>query len=198
MNGKNVALGLLLSALAIVGPAVAYGSVSVIYPKSTHTVNVETSPPITFSEGADYAQANNVGFASGQQFIDYNGAFNITISGLSGGNITIDNYTMVALDKTRVDSYKLQIATALTGTLDANMIQDLKIQIWTGSNAPNAANGWWSGVCARLDLESALNTESTGGPCDATYANMQIIFQLRTFSSGSSTVSVRPSSLVLV
>jgi hypothetical protein len=198
MQLKNSTLVFLLAGLAVAGPILAYAGISIIYPKSTHTVNIETNPPIQFIQGADYAQGNNMGFLSNLALIDNDAAFNITISGLSGGNYTIDNYTMIWLDEARVSSFKMQIADAISGTLDANMIQDLKIQLWTGATPPSTANGWWNGVCARLDLESALNTESTGGPCDNSYTKVQLIFQLRTNSAGTSTLAVRPSSLVLV
>jgi hypothetical protein len=197
MNLKNMGLGLLLAGIAVVGPLIAYAGVSVIYPSSPHTADVNTSPPITFDSGADYTQAASLGFAGSFTQTNNDASFTITLSGLSGGTVTIDKYTTItATDK--VDTFKMQVASALTGTLTAPTV--LKIRVWdpaVSATAPSADGD--ANVCAYLSLAAALNTESSGPICggDATY-NVQVIYQLPNTSSGSSAVSIRPSSIAFV
>jgi len=193
---KSVGLGFLLVGMAIVGPLVAYAGVSVIYPSSTHTANVDTSPPITFAAGADHSQANSIGFAGAFTQTNNAASFTLTLSGLSGGTVTIDKYAAVTATSA-VTSYKMQVASALSGTLTTPTV--LKIRVWDTSGSAPTADGSAS-VCAYLDLTASANTESTAGaaaPCagGATYA-IQVVYQLPNASSGSSTVAIRPSSIV--
>jgi hypothetical protein len=193
MRVRGLTLGTLLMAIAILGPAIAYAGVTVIYPKATHSVNVDTTPPLTFAQGSDYAQANSVGFASAFTLIDNSAAFTMTLSSLSGGAITIDKYVHLVAAST-VSTFKAQIATAASGTLDATEIEVLKVRLWTGGTPPTADGS--SGVCAVLDLEAALDTES-GTTCAGNQTvYVQVVFQLATGSAGSSSVSIRPSSIV--
>lgn len=191
MRAKNWMLGAILVAVAILGPTVAYAGVSVIYPSSTHTVTTAT-PPITFGSGSDYTLANTLGFASSFATVDAAAAFTITLSGLAGGTVTIDNYTAIS-KASGVTSYKVQVATAVSGTLDASEITTLKIRLWTGATAPTADGS--AGVCAVLDLESVLDTESSAS-CTGSLVKVQVVYALATLASGSSTVAIRPSSIV--
>lgn len=198
MQLKNMGLGLLLAGIAIVGPLVAYAGVSVIYPSSAHTVNVDTSPPITFASGDDYTQANSIGFAGSFASTNNAASFTITLSGLSGGTVTIDKYATVA-GTAAVTSYKMQVASALTGTLTTPTT--LEIRMWDpgiSATAPTADGD--SNVCAILSLKAIATTESTAEaatPCaGGTTYNIQVVYQLPNASSGSSSVSIRPSSIV--
>lgn len=187
---KNVAMAALLVGIAIIGPMVAYAGVSVIWPSSTATVNVNQSPPINFTSGSDYTQANGLGFAGSFAQANNAASFTLTASGLSGGTVTIDNLTWVQ-KASSVSSFKVQVASALSGISPTT----LKIRLWSGASAP-AADGD-AGVCAVLDLTAAANTESTGSCSAAGGVRMQLVYQLpsgQTTQSG--TVSVRPSSIV--
>lgn len=186
---KSAFLGTLLVGLAIVGPMVAYAGVSVIYPSGQQTINVDTSPPITWVAGADHTVANALGFVGAFTRTDNNAAITLTISGLSGGTVTIDKIGNVTRESS-VASYKMQVATALTGTLTAPTT--LKLRFWTGATAPTADGS--SGVCAVLDLTAAVNTESSAA-CSAAGVDAQLVYALPATSSGSSTVSLRPSSI---
>jgi len=192
-SGKSLFLAALLAAVTIFAPFIAYAGVTVVYPKSTHTVNVNTSPPIVFAQGADYAEANSGGFASAFSLVDNDAAFTLTLSALSGGSVTIDKYANLVADAS-IDTFKAQVGTAVAGTLDAAEISMLKIRLWTGGSAPTADNS--AGVCAVLDLESALDTESATTCDGAQTVFVQVVYTLATGSAGSSTVAVRPSSIV--
>lgn len=191
MKPKRVTLVLMLTGLAVVGPLVAYAGITVIYPKSTHTVNVNTTPPITFTQGSDYAAASANGFASSFVRHDNDASFVITLSGLSGGNITIDNYTM-ATKIAAVTSYNLTIADALSGTLAP--LTSLKVRLWTGAVAPTTDNS--AGICGVLSLQSGAGIGSSRGPCTGAFVRFQVVYELGTDATGTSTVAVRPSNIV--
>lgn len=193
MRARGLTLGTLLLGISIVGPVVAYAGVTVIYPKATHSVTVNASPPITFAQGTDYATANTLGFASAFTLTDNDAAFTMTLSALSGGAVTIDKYVHIVATA-GVTSYKIQVGTAASGTLDATEIEVLKVRLWTGGTPPTADGS--AGVCAVLDLESALDTESTASCNGNQTVFVQVVFQLASGSAGSSTVAVRPSSIV--
>jgi len=193
MRLRGLTLGTLLLAISIVGPVVAYAGISVIYPKATHSVNVNTSPQITFAQGSDYSTANTLGFASAFTLTDNSAAFTMTLSSLSGGSITIDKYVHLVATSA-ISTFKVQVATAASGTLDATELEVLKVRLWTGGTAPTADGS--SGVCAVLDLESAVDTESAATCNGNQTVYVQVVFQLATGSAGTSTVAVRPSSIV--
>ncbi len=192
MRLTKMGLGLLLAGMAIVGPLVAYAGVSVIYPSSTHTVDVNASPPITFAAGDDHAQANGLGFAGAFTQTNNAASFTLTLSGLSGGTVTIDDYAEVTATA-GVTSFKLEVASALSGTLTTPTT--LKVRVWDPAGAaPTADNS--ASVCAVLDLKSAASTESAASCAGSAAYNVQVVYQLPSASSGSSTVALRPSSIV--
>lgn len=188
-RSKAVTMGLLLVGIAVVGPAITHAGVSVIWPASEHTANVDTTPIITFAQGADYAQAESLGFASSFTAVDSGAAFTLTLSGLSGGSVTIDDYVAATVDPA-VDTWNMEISSALAGTLTAPTL--LKIRLWTGLTAPTADGD--AQVCGVLDLTAAVNT-ATATSC-ADDAKIQVIYTLPSSSTGSSAVSIRPSSIV--
>lgn len=189
MRTKNWMLGGILVTIAILGPMVAYAGVSVIYPSSTHTVSTATAP-ITFAAGSDYTQALGLGFLSSFANPD-SGAFSISLAGLAGGTLTVDKYATITKAST-VTSFNMSIASAMSGDLSSSEISTLKIRLWTGSTAPTADGS--AGVCAVLDLESGVDTESAA--CTGSPVHIQVIYSLATGAAGTSTVSIRPSSIV--
>jgi hypothetical protein len=192
MRMKNLMLGGILATIAILGPMVAYAGVSVIYPSSNHSVTTVATPPITFASGSDYALANTVGFASSFATADAAADFSITLAGLGGGTVIIDNYTAIT-KASSVTSYKLQVATAAAGTLDSSEISSLKVRLWTGGTAPVLDGS--AGVCAVLDLESVVDTESAAS-CTGSLVKMQVVYALTSGAAGTTTVAIRPSSVV--
>lgn len=183
-------LGALLVGLAIVGPMVAYAGVTAIYPESVNTVNVDTTPPVTLARGTDMSQAENIGFANSFTSTNNGASYTLTLSGLSGGNVTVDKL-LFANKTAAVSTYKFQISTAWSGTLNPD---DVKFRLWTGGTAPTTDNS--AGLCAVLNLEAALDTETTGTCSDAAVF-VQLVLTLPTgVSSETATVSVRPSSIV--
>lgn len=187
---KSTLLGSLLVGIAVVGPMVAYAGVSVIWPSTTATVDVDEAPPITFLVGTDHAKANTIGFAGAFTAGNNAGSFTLQMNGLSGGQITVDNLTHVKKE-TSITSYKLQVATAIGGGINPST---LKVRLWTGATPPTADGD--SQVCAVLDLEAAANTESSAS-CTAVDVFVQLVYALPTGqTTQSDTVSIRPSSIV--
>lgn len=182
-------LGSLLFLVAVIGPAVTYAGVSVIWPSSTHTADVNTSPPLTLAEGSDYTTAETLGFAGSFDTSDNAAAMSLTLSGLSGGTVTVDDYAAITKGAS-VTSYKVEVASALSGTLSSP--DTLKIRIWTGATEPTADDD--AGVCAVLDLTAAADTESTDS-CSAS-AKIQVVYELPVDATGSSDVDIRFSSIV--
>lgn len=185
-NGR--ALVALLLGVAVLGPMVAFAGVQVIWPDSIHTVNVLEQSPLTFAQGADYAAAETQGYAA--NFTTYSAAtsFSVTINGVAGGQLIIDDYVNITKGAATA-SYKVSIGSALSGSLSNPAA--LKIRLWTGATAPTADAD--AQVCSVLDLEANATTESTGA-CTAD-TKVQIIFDLPQGASGTSTVSIRPSSV---
>jgi hypothetical protein len=169
---------------------VAYAGVSVIWPSTTATVDVDEAPPINFTAGSDHAQAQTIGFAGAFTQGNNGGSFTLTLNGLSGGTVTIDNLTYIQHEAT-VSSYKVQVATAIGGGINPTT---LKVRLWTGGTAPTADGD--ASVCAVLDLEAAANTESSTS-CTATGVKVQLVYQLPTGqTTQADSVSLRPSSIV--
>lgn len=187
---KGVALTGLLVAMAMVGPMVAYAGVSVIWPSSQVTVDVDESPPINFTAGSDHAQAQSLGFAGAFSQGNNGASFTLTLNGLSGGTVTVDNLTFIQREAS-VSSYKIQVATAIGGGINPTT---LKARLWTGGTAPTADGD--AQVCAVLDLEAAANTESSAS-CTAAGVKVQLVYALPAGqTTQSDSVSIRPSSIV--
>lgn len=191
---KTLGLAVLLAGMAIVGPLVAYAGVTVIYPSTTVTTDIDTTPPITFAAGADHALAVDVGFAGALSTIDNAGAFTLTASGLSGGSVTIDKLTNIVANDD-VGTFKLQVATALVPSGGFNP-DTLKVRLWTGGTAPTADGD--SSVCGVLDLEAALNTETSTTCAGNQTVFVQLVYALPSGAAGSGVVSLRPSSIAFV
>lgn len=184
---------ILLVAISLTAPLISYAGISLIYPSSTITSSVAATPPIRWASGTDYASAQTLGFAGSFTTTNNAASFTLTVSGLSGGSVTID-YLLTLNAPTGITSYKMKIATALAGSLSPAPTT-LKLRFWTGATPPTADGS--AGVVAVLDLTSALNTETTGTISGgATTVNVQLVYVLQSSTTGSSTVSIQPSSIV--
>lgn len=188
-KSKTVLMGTLLGGMSIMGPMVAYAGVNVVYPGSVQTADVDESPPITFSAGADHSTAQSAGFA-GSFVSSENGAqWNLTFNGLSDGKVTIDDAVNVTVESA-VTSYKMKVSSALGTGIDPTTF---KIRLYNGSTAPSADGD--SQVCAVLDLTSAQGTETTNS-CDSLDRKIQVIYELpEGQTTESDTVTVQPSSI---
>lgn len=205
---RGSALTAILVALALVGPVVAYAGVSVVWPASTKTVNVNQDPPIRFLKGTDYPLAASNNFTTAWAGQNANASYTITVSGLSGGNLTIDKLVDVEVDA-NVQDFNISIESALSGTFESVNITRLKIRLWNGTTAPawddseaGAADGV-AGVRCVLDLEGAAGS-STGAvaashcerPSEGTMF-MQLLFALADDqTTEESTVSIQPLDVV--
>lgn len=182
-------LSILLIAIAIAAPLLSYAGVSLIYPDSTITSNVMT-PPITWAQGDDYSEAATLGYAGSFALANSDSSFTVTVSGLSGGTVTIDKLLNCVADS-GVTTFKVKISSALTGTLTSPTT--LKLRFWTGATAPTADGS--TGVQAVLDLTDVVDTETTATIAGDQTVFVQIVCELPTDSSGSSSVSIQPSSI---
>ena len=182
-------LSFLLIAIAIAAPLLSYAGVSLIFPDSTITSDVMT-PSITWAQGADYSAAATLGYAGSFALANSDSSFTVTVSGLSGGTVTIDKLVNCIADS-GVTTFKLKISIALAGTLTDPTT--LKFRFWTGATAPTSDVS--AGVVAVLDLESVLDTETADAIAGDQTVFVQMVCELPTDSSGSSTVSIQPSSI---
>lgn len=201
---RGSALTAILVALALVGPVVAYAGVSVVWPASTKTVNVNQDPPIRFKQGDDYTLAKGNNFTSAWAGQNANASYTITVSGLSGGNVTVDKLVRVEVDS-NVQDFNVSIESALSGTFDNVNISRLKIRLWNGTTEPawdadesGAADGA-EGIRCVLDLKGAKGSSTGGVPashCERPgegFMHMQLLFALADDQSvEESTVSIQP------
>ena len=188
---RNNLIYITLVCISISAPLVSYAGVSLIYPSSTITSSVNSSPPITWTQGTDYPSASALGFAGSFAQTNNAASFTLTVSGLSGGTVTIDKLVNVVATS-GVATYKIQITTALAGTLSPAPTT-LKLRFWTGETAPTADGS--AGVITVLDLKSALNTETAATIAGNQSVFVQLVYQLASSTTGSSTVSIAPSSI---
>ena len=182
----------LLIAIALLAPVVSYAGVSLIYPDSTITSDANTSPPITWTQGADYTIAQSNGFAGSFATSDNDAGFTITVSGLSGGTVTIDDLVN-ATATSGVSTFSVKISSALSGTLTAPTT--LKLRFWTGATAPTDDGD--AQVAAVLDLTAALDTETATTIAGSQTVFVQLVCEYASSTTGSSDVSIQPSSIVL-
>lgn len=181
----------LLIFISALAPLVSYAGVSLIYPGSTLTGGINTSPPITWDSGTDYAKASGLGFAGLFTTTNNAASFTLTVSGLSGGTVTVDKLLNVVATS-GIATYKIQITTALSGTLSPAPTT-LKLRFWTGVTAPTADGS--AGVITVLDLKSALDTETSATIAGGQTVFVQVVYTLASATTGSSTVSIAPSSI---
>lgn len=183
----------LLIIISLLAPLASYASISLIYPNSMIASSVNASPPITWVQGHDYSKALSYGFAGSLATSNNAGSFAVTISGLSGGTVTIDDLLNCTATSS-VSTYKIQIASALSGTLSPAPTT-LKLRFWTGATAPTADGS--SGVVAVLDLTATLNTETSTTISGSQTVYVQVVATYASAATGSSSVSIQPSSITM-
>ena len=189
---KEAILYILLIGIALLVPTISFAGVSLIYPDSTFTTDVNTSPPITWDQGNDYTLAQSLSFAGSFATSDNDAAFTLTVSGISGGTVTIDKLLNLTAASS-VSTYKLKISSALAGTLTAPTT--LKLRFWTGATAPTLDGD--AQVEAVLDLTAALDTETSTTITGNQVVYVQLICEYDSSTTGSSSVSIQPSSIAL-
>ena len=189
---KEAILYILLIGIALLVPTISFAGVSLIYPDSTFTTDVNTSPPITWDQGNDYTLAQSLSFAGSFTTSDNDASFTLTVSGLSGGTVTIDKLLNLTAASS-VSTYKLKISSALAGTLTAPTT--LKLRLWTGATAPTADGD--TQVEAVLDLTAALDTETSATVDGNQVVYVQLICEYDTSTTGTDSVSIQPSSIAL-
>ncbi len=93
-----------------------------------------------------------------------------------------------------VTTFKLKISAALSGSLSPAPTT-LKLRFWTGATAPTADGD--GQVAAVLELTAAVDTETATTITGNQVVYVQLICAYASSTTGSSTVSIQPSSIVL-
>lgn len=189
---KELILIALLATISVLAPMVSYAGVSLIYPSSQITNNVNTNPPIRWAQGQDYSSAQSNGFAGSFTATNNAASFTLTVSGLSGGTVTIDKLVNCTAGS-GVSTFRIQISSALSGTLSPAPTT-LKVRLWTGATAPT--NDGDAQVAGVLDLTASQGTQ-TAVISGNQVLFVQIICALGSSTTGSSSVSIQPSSITL-
>lgn len=196
-TAKSSTLTVLLVALSLVGPAVAYAGVQVVWPESTDTLNVNEDPPITFDTGADFSSAQSNNFTGDWVGHNNNASYTVTLSGLSGGNVTIDKWINVSVNPA-IQDFELNITEAIgEDTLGKSSIEYATVRLWNSSNGDAAptANGSLTSQC-ELSLQAPVGTSSQNCPDPSTltgggsWLQMQVVYELATDVSGFEDVSI--------
>jgi hypothetical protein len=188
---KEAILYILLIGIALLVPTISFAGVSLIYPDSTFTTDVNTSPPITWDQGNDYPLAQSLSFAGSFATSDNDASFTLTVSGLSGGTVTIDKLLNLTAASS-VSTYKMKISSALAGTLSPAPT-NATLRFWTGATAPTSDGA----ALAVLDLTAVLNTETSTTIAGNQVVYVQLICEYASSTAGSSSVSIQPSSIAL-
>ncbi len=187
MIPRRPVLYALLVAIALFGPMIAFAGVSVVWPGSPFTVDVDETPPITFAAGEDHAQAQTIGFANALTTDDNAGSFSLSLFGLSGGSVTIDRFVNITKLAT-VSEFRFEATNTISGIAP----DTLKARFWTGATPPTSDGD--AQVCAVLDMTTT--GESTTA-CSGGTVQMQVIYALPSSqTTESDIVTIRPSSIV--
>ena len=187
---REYVLFILLIGISIAAPLISYAGVSLIYPDSTISTDVNTNPPISWEQGTDYTLASSLGFAGSYSGTNNDASFTLTFSGLSGGTVTVDKlFNVVATSD--VTTYKTKISSALAGTLTTPTT--LKLRFWTGATPPTSDGE----AITVLDLQSIVDTETVSNLSGDGTIFVQLVCEYQSGSTGSSSVSIQPSSIVL-
>jgi hypothetical protein len=174
---------ILLIGIGLLAPILTFAAVNLIYPNSTDNFSTNDDPPIKWVQGSDYAVAQNSNFTQDWALSNYNASHEISIYGLSGGNLVIDEIYNVTASAS-VYSFKVQLVSrsgALAPTeLSLNFINS------TGS------------VITSLNLLDTVGTETDELLGGQDYA-VQLNFTLpdNSLSTDTLTVLIAPSSIVL-
>jgi hypothetical protein len=209
---KQLYLYAILGSIALIVPLFSYAGVTLIYPSSTTTVNVSSSPPITYASDTDYTTAANNGLAASFTTTNQGASYTVTVKGLSGGSMTADQWIKINA-VTGVSQFTSQISSALTSTTG---ITSLKLRYWDSglsSTAPTSDTA--NNVIGTIDLKagtagtsisfnSAYNTNagataSTMATVAKTAAGVkvQLIVTLIDSSTANASVSLQPTGIVL-
>lgn len=189
-------LTVVLMVMALVGPAVAYAGVDVVWPPSEKVVEVNQDPPIKFRKGDDYDLAASNNFAGNWSGSNANASYGVTVSGLSGGRLVVDRLVNVTV-LSNVQDFNVEISDPLTGSFDPANVTELKIRLWNGTSAPTSDTD--GNVRCWLDLTLGTGNSTAGnsqGRCEnpsQSHLQMQVVFELASDqSTESSQVQIRP------
>lgn len=128
---------------------------------------------LAFEEGADYADAEAEGWASGFATRDNGTSFDLTVTGLPGARVTIDD--LVTINRTSGSgSFQVNVTEPLAG--QAN----LTIRFWSGDTPPTTDGA--SSVCVVADLSTSGVAD---GSCSADTVHLQYLITLPEGHQGS-------------
>jgi len=129
---KHRRLIAILIAILLSIALITYTGVHLIYSPSTITVGVVELYPLKWKQGDDYNTAYNLGYAKGWSLSTKETHFNIIVNGTPGLTVIIDDIFSV-YNTTNVVSFKVEIATAISGSL-VNKITTLKLRFYNASD----------------------------------------------------------------
>jgi hypothetical protein len=170
--------------LSLVGPGAAYGLHQSLVDEAASIL-----PALTFHPGADYASARGAGLAGEFQSLHNGAAYAVTLSGLAGSRIVIDDLVEARVDP-GVASYGFQIDQGLRGTLTKPT--EFVMRAWSGPSPPQSNDD--PGVCAVVDFTSSEHA-GIHDRC-TTNVHLQFVLELPHSAKGESTVSIRPTGIV--
>jgi hypothetical protein len=191
---RRPGLTVLLVAVAILAPLLAYAGINVILPVSTHHVETGGTPPVTFAMGADYHAAAAQGLLLDFARRDDGASFSVIVRLGAGQTLTIDRYAE-AHRGPATTSYRLELSQVLAGSLQPEEFAYFKLRLWSGGTPPTSDTS--GNVCGVLDLASRSPLVSTGGPCAADVVHFQLLVKLAHNAYGASIVGVRPTNVHL-
>lgn len=168
------ALGLTLLVTALLAPATAL-----------QFDDGGDEPEMTFTRGADWDMATEAGFADRFDTRDDGSAFDLELSGLPGGTVTIDR--LVEIDASEeIGGYRwlIEDPAGMDGV-------ELDARLWTGEVAPDSDDD--PAVCSLADLTRVGLSE---GRCPAGTAHVQVVYSLPGDAEGSDVVQIRPEILI--
>lgn len=132
-----------------------------------------TTEGLSFEKGADFAQAENLGWVSNFTLGDGNASFNLTLHGLPGGTITVDD--MVTANRTSEEGFRVNVTDALDGEASVT------IRFWNGTTPPTSDAD--ANVCAVVDTSAA---GMANGTCTAQHVHLQYVI---TTPDGAASIS---------
>jgi len=179
---------------------ITYTGVHLIYGTSTITVGVVELYPLKWAQGDDYLKAESLGYAKGWILSTQETRFSITVNGTPGLTVIIDDIFRV-VNTTNVESFKVEIATAISGSLKSpiDKIITLKLRFWDGDTPPTRDTD--PQVKGVLNLEGDAGTKTNAMIINGNYdmLKVQIIIELdsNALTTDYATVEIRLTDIIM-
>ncbi|MEM2928329.1 MAG: hypothetical protein QXP60_05140 [Nitrososphaerota archaeon] len=181
-NKKHRRFIAILIAILLSIALITYTGVNLIYSPSTITVGV-VKPPLLWEQGGDYGTASSLGYATGWALSTNKTYFSITVKGSPELTVIIDDIFRI-VNTTNVASFKVEIATAISGSL-VGKIDTLTLEFWDDTR----------GVVGTLNLKGSEGTKTAAmtilDDYDMLKVRIIIILSSGALTTDTATVQVR-------